>query len=98
MSGPSSRYLVTYDIENDRVRGRVAAILEGFGWRVQKSVFECVADGDALDRLTRGLTRELERGPGGNVRVYRLCVSCLEASFGLGEVVAGAGAEPWVVV
>ena len=98
MSSPISRYLVTYDIENDRVRGRVVTLLEGTGWRVQKSVFECMVDGDGLERLTRGLTRELERGPGGNVRVYRLCASCLEVSFGLGEVAAGSGAEPWIVV
>jgi len=68
MSSPTSRYLVTYDIENDRVRDRVATLLEGTGWRVQKSVFECMVDADGLERLTRGLTRELERGPGGNVR------------------------------
>ena len=98
MSSPTSRYLVTYDVENDRVRDRVATLLEGTGWRVQKSVFECMVDSDGLERLTRGLTREQERGPGGDVRIYRLCVSCLEASFGLGEVAAGSGAEPWIVV
>jgi CRISPR-associated protein Cas2 len=97
MSGPTSRYLVTYDIENDRVRSRVSTVLESTGWRVQKSVFECVVDADGLEMLTRRLTRELARGPGGNVRVYRLCASCLQASYGLEEVVPGAGGEPWVV-
>lgn len=93
-----SRYLVTYDIEDDRVRGRVASVLEGSGWRVQKSVFECLLDADGLERLSASLTRELERSPGGDVRVYRLCASCMQASFGLGDVRPGAGSEPWIVV
>jgi CRISPR-associated endonuclease Cas2 len=31
-------YLVAYDIEDDRIRGRVAKLLEGFGQRVQDSI------------------------------------------------------------
>jgi CRISPR-associated protein Cas2 len=98
MSGPTNRYLVTNDIGNDRVRSRVSTVLESAGWHVQKSVFECVIDGDGLEQLTRRLKRELELGPGGNVRVYRLCASCLQASYGLGRVEPGPGGEPWVVV
>lgn len=33
--------MVTYDISDDRERARVAKVLEGFGVRVQESVFEC---------------------------------------------------------
>ncbi len=33
-------YLAIYDVTDDRERGRVADILEGFGVRVQKSAFE----------------------------------------------------------
>lgn len=93
-----SRYLITYDIENDRVRTRIADLLEGSGWRVQKSVFECLLEPEALDKLTRSLTRELESAPGGSVRVYRLCADCMTAAFGLGDVEEGAGEKPWIVV
>jgi CRISPR-associated protein Cas2 len=34
-------YLVCYDIRNDRRLRRVAGICEGYGLRVQFSVFEC---------------------------------------------------------
>ena len=98
MSPPDSRYVVAYDIENDRVRGRVASVLEGVGWRVQKSLFECLLDQERLERLVRDITRELERQPGGDVRIYRLCSSCMRASFGLGELEDGAATEPWIVV
>ncbi|MGK7883242.1 MAG: CRISPR-associated endonuclease Cas2 [Crocosphaera sp.] len=35
-------YLVTYDITCDRRRKKVSDLLEGYGQRVQYSVFECV--------------------------------------------------------
>jgi CRISPR-associated protein Cas2 len=35
-------YLVCYDITRDNTRNKVAKILEGYGLRIQKSVFECV--------------------------------------------------------
>jgi CRISPR-associated endonuclease Cas2 len=39
-------YLVCYDVVLDRRRNKVAHILEGYGLRVQKSVFECVLTPD----------------------------------------------------
>ena len=35
-------YLVTYDIPCDKRRKKVSDLLEGYGQRVQYSVFECV--------------------------------------------------------
>ena len=49
------------------------------------------ADAQRLGRLIDGRT-------GVDLRIYRLCAPCFAASFGLGEVERGAGAEPWVVV
>lgn len=92
------RYVVAYDIEDDRVRTRIADVLQGYGARVQKSVFECLVESDELDRLTRRLQAELETSPGGDIRFYRTCASCLEVSFGIGEVAEGLGGEPWIVV
>lgn len=92
------RYVIAYDIEEDRVRTRVAAVLASYGTRVQKSVFECNLEPDALERLTRLLSDELTVAPGGNVRIYRLCADCYGASVGLGELEEGAGGEPGIVV
>jgi CRISPR-associated protein Cas2 len=41
----AATYLVCYDVTSDDERQRVAKSLEGFGLRIQRSVFEC--------RLTR---------------------------------------------
>ena len=34
-------YVVSYDISSDRLRNKVARTLEGYGTRIQYSVFEC---------------------------------------------------------
>jgi CRISPR-associated protein Cas2 len=53
-------YLVTYDIVLDRRRNRVAHLLEGYGMRVQKSVFECVLTPDQRAMLQRKLSRYID--------------------------------------
>lgn len=39
-----TRYLVSYDIRDPKRLRKVASILEGFGTRVQYSLFECPLD------------------------------------------------------
>jgi CRISPR-associated protein Cas2 len=46
-------YLVTYDIPCNRRRKKISDILEGYGRRVQHSVFEC--------RLPRAKFQEMRR-------------------------------------
>ena len=92
------RYVIAYDIEEDRVRTRIAAVLASYGTRVQKSVFECNLDPEALERLTHLLSEELAVAPGGGIRIYRLCADCYGASTGLGELEDGAGGDPWILV
>src|SRR5579863_6278233 len=45
------RYLVSYDISNPKRLRRVARSLEGFGVRLQYSVFECPLDDLRLAKL-----------------------------------------------
>ncbi len=67
--------VVSYDVRSDRRRTRLAHMLKDFGQRVQYSVFECLLDAEALDRLRQRiekLTDPLED----SVRIYRLCLEC----------------------
>ena len=79
-------HVVVYDIGDDAIRQRVASLLEGFGRRVQESVFECALDERRLRELTERLQKELRSKDMGQVRVYRVCAGCLRASYGLGAV------------
>lgn len=90
-------YLVVYDIEDERTRSRVAKVLEGYGRRRQLSVFECALDERALKQLTARLQRTLASPERGEIRVYRICANCIEASFGLGRVTPADDA-PCIIV
>lgn len=50
-------YLVCYDIVSDTRRNKVAKLLESYGLRVQKSVFECVLDEKQYENLSKYLFR-----------------------------------------
>lgn len=79
-------YVVVYDISDDRLRLSVSRVLEGYGERVQESVFQCRLTPPRLERLTKRLVGLLGSPDRGDIRVYRVCADCLADSFGLGEV------------
>ena len=71
-------YLVCFDIVDDRDRRKAAKILCEYGYRVQKSVFECprLSEKKFL-RLRDRLESEID-SLWDTVRFYRLCRSCLQ--------------------
>lgn len=67
-------YTVSYDIEEDRVRNKIARLLKGFGERVQKSVYEVQLDEKQLEKLSRIVENLI--GKEDSVRWYCLCENC----------------------
>lgn len=68
--------LVSYDVATDTAEGRrrlrrVAKVCEGYGQRVQDSVFECVIDAAQLALLRHRLEAEID-GSVDSLRIYRL--------------------------
>ncbi len=68
--------LVAYDVSTETREGRrrlrrVAKVCEGFGQRVQKSVFECVVDGVQREQLVSRLLAEVNLAED-SLRVYHL--------------------------
>lgn len=70
-----ARYVVVYDIPDDRRRNRVAKWLEGHGLRVQYSVFECSLEEAQFRKLWQGLGKRI-RVEEDSIRAYRLCPVC----------------------
>ncbi len=64
--------VVAYDIADDRRRDKVAKILEGYGERVQYSVFECRLDRVQYLRLRHAL-EEVIRAEEDMICFYFLC-------------------------
>jgi CRISPR-associated protein Cas2 len=79
------KYVIAYDIENDAVRTRMADILLAMGERVQRSVFECTLEPEELEGLVERIRHEIGE-TAGDVRVYRICANCLDASLGIGSI------------
>jgi CRISPR-associated protein Cas2 len=64
-------YLVTYDIPDDKRRKKVSDLLEGYGVRVQYSVFECVLTKPQYDELRKRLKKRIKDGED-SIRFYPL--------------------------
>lgn len=79
MSGVSD-YAVVYDITSDAERARVDKALKGFGFRVQKSVFECRLNKKGKEDLIEKLKKlKIETG---FIKVYRVEYSSKEIVIG----------------
>ncbi len=76
-------YVISYDMPDDRRRLKVAHLLEGYGERVQYSVFEVWATGEELATLQERLAKHVEEA--GSVRIYLLCAACQARRVVLGD-------------
>ncbi len=68
--------VVCYDIPSNSRRTRVGKILEGYGERVQKSVFECDVTQKQMEKLKQRLGKVI-RNPDDSLRYYHLCGQCV---------------------
>ena len=69
------RVVVAYDISDDRVRTKVAGLLEGLLTRVQYSVFECNLNAADLGQMRDRIEEVVDRVED-SVRIYTLCAAC----------------------
>lgn len=74
-------YLAIYDITSNRERQLVAKVLQGFGFRVQKSAFELKLLKAGKHRLIRQLEAlEIETG---TILIYHLNAGAVRRAVGL---------------
>lgn len=92
--------LITYDIESDKLRTKVAKVLEGHGERVQYSVFECNLTKPQLQKLKKRLAGIMKKAPDEEVwsiRFYFLCAACVKHIDILGEGTVTRDADFYIV-
>jgi len=66
---------ICYDIIKDKTRNKVVKILSGYGYRVQKSVFEAILSQDDFFEMRKRLDKVIDKKED-SVRYYLLCKSC----------------------
>ncbi|RKZ32020.1 CRISPR-associated endonuclease Cas2 [bacterium] len=79
--------VIAYDITDDKRRRKLAKFLEGYGDRVQYSVFEARLNKRQLMYVAGKIKRLIDEEED-SVRIYVLCNSCVEKIkvIGLGEI------------
>lgn len=88
-------YVISYDVPDDKRRQKIADVLEGFGARVQKSVFETHLEPTDYVALRKRLERVMNSKED-NVRFYRLCAGCQSQVEVVGQV--GVTPEPALMI
>ena len=73
----SVQVVVAYDIGDDKRRSKVAECLEGYGVRVNYSVFECVVKPRAFLEMKRELENLIDQDSDG-VRFYNVFKTCVQ--------------------
>jgi len=82
------KYVLCYDIADDRRRRRVTKVMESYGYRVQESVFEAFLSSSDLEEMSARLKKEIEEKED-SIRIYALCGTCGAAIsiLGTGEMI-----------
>lgn len=71
MNDIKNLYVISYDICKDRRRNKVSKVLEGFGQRVQYSIFECYLNNTQLQILKTKLLKLINYNED-SIIIYRL--------------------------
>jgi CRISPR-associated protein Cas2 len=71
--------IVAYDIEDDRMRQRLANYLLKYGVRLQKSVFAVQVERRLFKRFLKEIQEITKKE--GKVAVFRMCIGCQNASI-----------------
>lgn len=79
-------YVVSYDITSDRRRNKIAKTLEGYGTRIQYSVFECRLTEKKYKEMYRKLMQLMADAEEGSIRFYSICGNCEEKIRTIGEI------------
>ncbi|MGH2413575.1 MAG: CRISPR-associated endonuclease Cas2 [Microcystaceae cyanobacterium] len=77
--------LVVYDIPDDKRRTKLSTFLEGYGRRVQESVFECFLSLDGMKKLHQQVEKKVKPEED-NVRFYWIPADSLPRTLTIGSL------------
>jgi len=80
------KYVITYDISNDKRRTKLTDLLGGYGIRVNYSVFEVELNESKKEKLLYEIElKKLIDKKYDSLRFYHLCENCIAKSFDVGN-------------
>ena len=80
-------FLISYDIEDDKKRNKIAKLLENYGTRVQYSVFECIISQKQIEEIKEE-AKKITDSNTDSIRFYFICENCVKKIniLGIGEL------------
>lgn len=90
-------YVIAYDISEDHRRARLAATLQSYGDRIQRSVFVCTLEASALAEV-RSRVEEIINPQTDSVYLFRQCAACWEGVGIHGQATIGEPSLFWAVL
>jgi len=69
------RYVICYDIPDDRRRARLAHLLEGYGERIQFSVFTALLDQRLFDIVSSRIEQSIDPAEDKTI-IFPVCRAC----------------------
>lgn len=75
--------VVAYDIEDSKVRNRIAKYLLSMGVRLQKSVYIIELERHSFSRITKKLEKLVEHK--GQIAIFRLCAGCCKNAIQIND-------------
>lgn len=88
--------IATYDVREDDRRARLAAVLQTYGDRVQKSVFVILIDNDELPALQAHALRIVDTRTD-SFLIFRQCQPCWDAQIAIGQARTPTPTLYWAV-
>jgi CRISPR-associated protein Cas2 len=88
--------LVVYDIADDKRRDRLATFLEGYGRRVQESVFECFISLQEMSALHSKVHRQVKPTED-NVRFYWIPADAIPRTLTVGSEPPQPPPTPYII-
>ncbi len=90
-------YLAIYDITDAKRLNKVANILQDYGVRIQKSVFELrlsTASRQLMEKRLRAVMDEQKDG----IKLFPLCEACVDKKSGLENFSGWEETSPWIIL
>ena len=79
------KYLICYDIKENRIRRQIVKYLEGFAFRIQESVFSCEVSTAEIHRVRQDLLALTERSSHPLLLIVPICKTCERSIWMHGE-------------
>lgn len=70
------KYIICYDIKEDKIRSRVVKYLEERAFRIQFSVFSCKCDSKEIKHIWQELQRITDGADNPLLMIIPVCKSC----------------------